>query len=889
LDNSFFDHLGDAMAIPAVLIYLVLGIVIALLVTYARVVWKWGRVLWVCRVPFVSAFGGGLLLAATPQARDCFSDLGLENWQWAIFLSFTLIWAWIVHASARRALLADDWVPEAQCPGGLSQDRRNALRTEFELPAIWVPRLLGLSVPVFVLFALWRARDNLTGATIALSEADDAVWQIDWLIGWTVVVILLYLTWIAVRRPLRGRMAAALAAVEGAPAAPAAGPAAEPALLMGELPVPLSWRLSHLPARLVAAPGFTIVEILLTLVGIAITLFFIFAFVSPQAGADLLPRVLVVPVLFGGFVLALGEVAMWSMRLRTPLLLLVVLLSCVFLFGAEHYHDIRFVDAFVDAKAPPSPMRGASPQIHFDEAVARWRRVNSDCDPDAAADRNKCPRPILIAGAGGASRAAFMTATVVGALIDLGNDRPDTYGNVRNRIFAMSTVSGSSLGAVVMRAALSDAGETEDPNQPPCAQDTGKRSWFRHRVGANVTPKYISYKGSWRDCFQLLLAGDFLSPVMLGLFYRDSFPVESGSPGKPWWGDRAVLLEQAFERRYSEVIGGPRVECTDDDFTRGLCRPFGYHPDPGDKKTWLPLLFINGTSVWTGRRIIASDIAMGDCGGKITAPMFPFAYDVREYLSPTNLDRCPPSANGKTVRGVVDLPNRGQQDDIRLSSAATISARFPVISPQGNFRDPGGMRTDEVVDGGYFENDGLATIGDVAAALRQYHLDPAVIRIVNEPSETSQAAPADAARPPPGGGVDERTWFDDFTSIFRTLVSTRTGHLDGHEAYVKGILTNEKRLIRIGVDDTLQTTDMPGGANAENPLCRWEVRARQSGDEPKPTVMKNVSMSWWMSHPVQAYIDAQLCKRENAQILLCELEGGKQGATKSCPPEVAAK
>ncbi len=871
------------MAISSVLINLGLAILIAVLVWYARVVWKWGRVLWVCRVPFVSALGGGLLLAATPQARDCFSDLGLEIWQWALFLALTFAWAWIVHASARRALLADDWVPEAHCANGLSPIQRKNLRDEFEWPAIMVPRLLGLLVLAFVLVALYRARDNLTGASISLAEADEAVRQIEWLAGATVGVIVLYVAWTWRRRDVRKRMGGVHGAAGPAPAAPAA----EPALLMGVLPTPLSWWRSNPEA--VAAPLVKSVEIALTILGVIITLFFIYAFVSPHDGADMLPRVLVVPVLFGGFVLALGEVAMWSMRWRTPLLLLVVLLSCVFLFGAEHYHDIRFVDAFVDAKAPPSPMRGASPQIHFDEAVARWRRVNNDCDPDAAADRNKCPRPILIAGAGGASRAAFMTATVVGALIDLGNDRPDTYGNVRNRIFAMSTVSGSSLGAVVMRAALSDAGETEDPNQPPCAQDTGKRSWFRHRVGANVTPKYISYKGSWRDCFQLLLAGDFLSPVMLGLFYRDSFPVESGSPGKPWWGDRAVLLEQAFERRYSEVIGGPRVECTDDDFTRGLCRPFGYHPEPGDKKTWLPLLFVNGTSVSTGRRIIASDIAMGDCGGKITAPMFPFAYDVREYLSPTKLDRCPPSANGTTVKGVVDLPNRGQQDDIRLSSAATISARFPVISPQGNFRDPGGMRTDEVVDGGYFENDGLATIGDVAAALRQYHLDPAVIRIVNEPAETSQAAPADAARPPPGGGVDERTWFDDFTSIFRTLVSTRTGHLDGHEAYVKGILTSKERLIRIGVDDTLQTTDMPGGGDAENPLCRWEVRARQSGEEPKPTVMKNVSMSWWMSHPVQAYIDAQLCKRENAQILLCELEGGKQGATKSCPAEVAAK
>jgi hypothetical protein len=871
------------MAIPSALINLGLAILIAVLILYARVVWRWGRVLWVCRVPVVSALGGGLLLAATPQARDCFSDLGLAIWQWALFLALTFAWAWVVHASARRALLADDWVPEAHCADGLSPNRRSNLRKEFKWPAIWVPRLLGLSVLGFVLVALYRARDNLTDARPALAEADEAVRQIDWLAGAMAGVVALYLVWIIVRRTVRKRMGGVHPAAGSAPAAPAT----EPALLMGILPVPLSWWRSNPQA--VAAPLVKSVEITLTLVGIVITLFFIYAFVSPHDGADWLPRVLVVPVLFGGFVLALGEVAMWSMRWRTPLLLLVALLSCVFLFGAEHYHDVRFVDVGATAKAPPSPVRGVRPQIHFDEAVARWRRVNGDCDPDAAGDDNKCPRPILIAGAGGASRAAFMTATVVGALMDLGNDRPDTYGNVRNRIFAMSTVSGSSLGAVVMRAALTDAGETADPDQPPCAQDTGKRAWFRHRVGANVTPKYTSYKGSWRDCFQLLLAGDFLSPVMLGLFYRDSFPLESGSPGKPWWGDRAVLLEQAFERRYSEVIGGAAVACTDDDFTRGLCRPFGYHPEPGDKRTWLPLLFINGTSVWTGRRIIASDTPMGDCGGDITAPMFPFAYDVREYRSPTKLARCPPSPNGVTVEGVVDLADRGQEADIRLSSAATISARFPVISPQGNFRDRGGMRTDEVVDGGYFENDGLATIGDVAAALRQYHLDPVVIRIVNEPAETSQAVQADAARPPRGGDVGERTWFDDFISIFRTLVSTRTGHLDGHEAYVKSILTSEKRLIRIGVYDTLETTDMPGGAEAENPLCRWEVGARQPGEEPQPAVMKNVSMSWWMSHPVQAYIDAQLCKRENAQRLLCELESGKQGATKSCPAEVAAK
>src|SRR5882762_2430045 len=80
------------MAIPSALINLGLAILIAVLVWYASVVWRWGRVLWVCRVPVVSALGGGLLLAATPQARDCFSDLGLAIWQWGLFLALTFAW-----------------------------------------------------------------------------------------------------------------------------------------------------------------------------------------------------------------------------------------------------------------------------------------------------------------------------------------------------------------------------------------------------------------------------------------------------------------------------------------------------------------------------------------------------------------------------------------------------------------------------------------------------------------------------------------------------------------------------------------------------------------------------------------------------------------------------
>jgi hypothetical protein len=96
---------------------------------WAGTLWRWGRVFWVCRVPAISALAGGFLLAGTAQARDLFADLGLQWWQWGLFFVCLLGWVTIVHASARRAVLSDHWVPDAHCPGGLSASRRVALRS----------------------------------------------------------------------------------------------------------------------------------------------------------------------------------------------------------------------------------------------------------------------------------------------------------------------------------------------------------------------------------------------------------------------------------------------------------------------------------------------------------------------------------------------------------------------------------------------------------------------------------------------------------------------------------------------------------------------------------------------------------------------------------------
>src|SRR5262249_22560685 len=286
-----------------------------------------------------------------------------------------------------------------------------------------------------------------------------------------------------------------------------------------------------------------------------------------------------------------------------PLLLVTVVSSLIAIYLTERFHDTRWIET-----------AGIKQQITMAEAVGRWQFANK-CGPEGRA----CPRPILIAGAGGASRAGFMTATVVGALIDLGLDkeRGAPYGDIRSRIFALSTVSGSSVGAAVMRAALLDAIERknpDDPNRPPC-NTAGHGSWFGLPLMAG--DNRFDPKKYWRDCFQAILAGGFLSPIFVALAYRDNFPLISPITDRAVWSDRAVLLEQALERRYDlfTTTGSAARICPDQpqksssSVATGLCRPFGYHPDPKEARAWVPLFFINGTSVFTGRRIVVGDVA----------------------------------------------------------------------------------------------------------------------------------------------------------------------------------------------------------------------------------------------------------------------------------------
>jgi hypothetical protein len=160
------------------------------------------------------------------------------------------------------------------------------------------------------------------------------------------------------------------------------------------------------------------------------------------------------------------------------------------------------------------------------------------------------------------------------------------------------------------------------------------------------------------------------------------------------------------------------------------------------------------------------------------------------------------------------------------------------------------------VDGGYFENDGLATAREVIDGIKRLdpELKPVLVRVTNEPSKMPGRLPR-FHRPAAAPVLPERAsggLLLAYTSPLWSLYNTRQGH--GAEAANEALKIVDDahpppEFIEIGVYDTL-----PGPPNGGG----------------KAVSMADVSMSWWLSQPVQAFLDSQLRHRLNSRAV-CDL------------------
>ncbi|WP_166143835.1 hypothetical protein [Methylosinus sp. RM1] len=795
------------------------------------------RILWACRVSVASALAGLLLFGLVDQAQNLFADrsfdalfYGAHYWL-SVFAAIFLVWAFPVHYGARRVL--DDADSAWMIPYLLRVEMRdNDIRSvrdhvhrRFGRVISWTPRLLGLIPFIAVALGLMGAQASIENAAI-LQEATATRDQINALLALDAAAAAAFVLFVVKRRHI--------------------------AKFIG----------ANMDLRL------------LTSVSLHATMaVFVSALIWPFFLSDHAPRALLVPFLLGSLVLGASWLVRKGYETGRPLLLIAVLFAAAITAANTRLDDVRTLPEPlpVTAGAPAKEER----QIDIAAAVKNWKAANGCTETE-------CPPALIVAAEGGASRAAYMAATVIGHLIDRDGDLHDapTLTSPGRRVFAFSGVSGGAFGSAIFRAALADVAE-KGVATPPCVNTA--RVWVGAHEGRDPTV-------SWRNCLQLLVAGDYLSPAFVGLGFRDNFSPRKFFVGEEsWMEDRAALLEKSWERHYDFVTNpaykndywtGELIQtgepCANGAAT-GMCRKLGYaRATPAGK--WAPLLLLNGTSVDSGARIIGTDLVSTRPAPATNsrAPLYPAAYDFFEMISTPckspRGDMCPAAAQGdKDVAALRDGP------DILLSTAALLSARFPVISPAGTLRAKNdATHGDRIVDGGYFDNAGLASALDVARALKNEGITPLILWVQNDPvgALTDNTLPPRAAGTPRLGATGVGFVSDLFGLVAApvdALLATRAGHAAEQAALA------QRSLVEMNADTDRYAGDMTASFFQIGVRVQ-PVLVADGGDDPlldktcarfkgQTLSMSKVSMSWWLSQSVQADLDAQLCDKTNRQSL----------------------
>ncbi len=223
----------------------------------------------------------------------------------------------------------------------------------------------------------------------------------------------------------------------------------------------------------------------------------------------------------GSFITYIGN------RYGVPMISLLLVASIVFSMFNDN-HEIR-------SAGPLTPRKTS------EEALALWRQQQSEKNNH---------RLLLVAAAGGGIRAAYWTATVLGAL-------HQSVPEFDDKLFAISGVSGGSVGAAVYRAVLAEGGD-------------------------DIAAKTRS-----------VLSRDFLGPAVAALLYPDLAQRFLPYAGLP---DRGAAMEKGWESAYRKVLHSPR-------FGESLSMLYQ------NAKPW-PALMMNATRVETGRRSIASNLKL---------------------------------------------------------------------------------------------------------------------------------------------------------------------------------------------------------------------------------------------------------------------------------------
>ncbi|MEQ1578062.1 MAG: hypothetical protein ABL894_10445 [Hyphomicrobium sp.] len=371
---------------------------------------------------------------------------------------------------------------------------------------------------------------------------------------------------------------------------------------------------------------------------------------------------------------------------RWPLIAVPLALAVGFsIFDLNDNHEVRRITTNAAAKERPKRAPFA------DDEFLSWYENR----PDLAQTTGDYP-VYIVAAQGGGIYAAYQAAIFLARM-------QDVCPSFKDHLFAISSVSGGSVGGAIFTAALqtiaaSGASAPPKPVEPIVPPAIGAQTVENTSItkpspcpaikkfiesGAATDMQSLEAPGPHETAVRRMLANDLLSPLIGATLFTDF------SQRFLFWPigvfDRARTLEASFEAASSP---------TGTAGTGPLAQPFLDHWDPARNRG--PALLLNATDAASGKRVVIS----------------PFVVQSAELQQRTTSLAHFPFWQQTEPETEIESPI-----DIPLSTAAGISARFPWLTPAATVTvvDAATKKHQSVrlVDGGYVDNSGVETALDL--------------------------------------------------------------------------------------------------------------------------------------------------------------------------------